>query len=54
MLKGPAARGVAIGACGSCMDARGYDDADLADGVTRSSMAQLAAWTIEADSVVTF
>ncbi|OGO51704.1 MAG: hypothetical protein A2V84_06580 [Chloroflexi bacterium RBG_16_70_13] len=54
MLKSLAKRGAQIGACGSCMDARGYADADLADGVSRSSMTQLAEWTIEADKVITF
>jgi len=54
MLKGLTSRGVEVGACGSCMDARGYGDADLAEGVLRSSMAQLAAWTLEAERLVTF
>ncbi len=54
MLKGLTGKGVEIGTCGSCMDARGYTDADLAEGICRSSMAQLAAWTLEADKVVTF
>jgi uncharacterized protein involved in oxidation of intracellular sulfur len=54
MLKGLTSRGVAVGACGSCMDARGYGDADLADGVHRSSMAELAAWTLEVERTVTF
>jgi uncharacterized protein involved in oxidation of intracellular sulfur len=54
MLRGLTRRGVEVGACGSCMDARGYRDEDLAPRVCRSSMAQLAAWTLEADKVVTF
>ncbi|MEW5992174.1 MAG: DsrE family protein [Chloroflexota bacterium] len=54
MLRSLVARGTEIGACGSCMDVRGYTDADLLDGVTRSSMTQLADWTTEADRVVTF
>ena len=54
MLKSLTARRTEIGACGSCMDVRGYTETDLAEGVTRSSMAQLAEWTIEADRVVTF
>ena len=54
MLKSLHARGVEVGACGSCMDARGYGDADLAEGVCRSSMPQLAEWTLWADRVVTF
>jgi uncharacterized protein involved in oxidation of intracellular sulfur len=54
MLKSLVARGTEIGACGSCMDVRGYTDADLGDGVARSSMTRLAEWTIEADKVITF
>jgi uncharacterized protein involved in oxidation of intracellular sulfur len=54
MLKGLTSRGVEVGTCGSCMDARGYTDADLAEGISRSSMAQLAEWTLCADKVVTF
>jgi len=54
MLKSLVNRGVEIGACGSCMDARGYAETDLAGGVVRSSMTRLAEWTIEADKVVTF
>ncbi len=54
MLRGLTSRGVDVGACGSCLDARGYADADLAEGVARSSMAQLAEWTLWADRVVTF
>jgi uncharacterized protein involved in oxidation of intracellular sulfur len=54
MLKGLTTRGVDVGTCGSCMDARGFTDADLADGICRSSMTQLAAWTLEADKIVTF
>lgn len=53
MLKGLTSRGIEVGACGSCMDARGYTDADLAEGVSRSSMPQLAAWTLEADKLIT-
>jgi uncharacterized protein involved in oxidation of intracellular sulfur len=54
MLKSLVARGTEIGACGSCLDVRGYADTDLAEGVTRSSMAELAEWTIEADKVISF
>jgi uncharacterized protein involved in oxidation of intracellular sulfur len=49
MIKGLTSRGVSVGACGTCMDARGCSEADLAEGVHRSSMAELAAWTLEAD-----
>ena len=54
MLKGLVGRGVAISACGTCLDARGLTEGDLADGIHRSSMAELAEWAIAADRVVTF
>lgn len=43
-----------IALCGSCMDARGLKEAELIDGAKRSSLAQLADWTIEASKVLTF
>lgn len=54
MLKGLTGRGVPVGACGSCLDARGCTEADLAPGICRSSMGQLAEWTVWADKVITF
>lgn len=54
MLRGLAAKEVPIGACGTCLDARGMIDADLLAGAHRSSMAELTAWTLWADKVVTF
>jgi len=40
--------------CGTCMDARGLDDAALLAGAHRSTMDELAAATIEADKVLVF
>jgi uncharacterized protein involved in oxidation of intracellular sulfur len=54
LLHGVSARSGEIGVCGSCMDARGLADADLAKGCARSSMAQLAAWTGWTDKVIVF
>jgi uncharacterized protein involved in oxidation of intracellular sulfur len=54
MLKGCTVKGVAIGACGTCMDARGMADEPLIDGIHRSTMAELASWTIWADKVIVF
>jgi uncharacterized protein involved in oxidation of intracellular sulfur len=54
MLKGLAPREIALGACGTCIDARGMTDEPLVKGVHRSSMAELTAWTIWADKVITF
>jgi uncharacterized protein involved in oxidation of intracellular sulfur len=52
MLRGCAARQATIGACGSCMDARGVTDEELVDGARRSTMAELAEWTVSADRVL--
>lgn len=54
MLRGLATRDVPIGACGTCMDARGATPDDLLPGAHRSSMAELTEWTLWADRVVTF
>ncbi|MBI4501525.1 MAG: DsrE family protein [Gemmatimonadetes bacterium] len=43
-----------IGVCGSCMDARGLADADLAEESRRSSMDELTTWTQWADRVLVF
>lgn len=54
MLRGLARKGVPIAACGTCMDARGMADEPLVEGVHRSNMAELTAWTLEAAKVITF
>ena len=54
MLKNLAPKGIAVGACGTCIDARGMADEALVEGAHRSSMAELTAWTIWADKVITF
>jgi uncharacterized protein involved in oxidation of intracellular sulfur len=51
MLHGCLVRRVEVGACGTCMDARGLTDDLLQPGVRRSSMAELAEWTTWADKV---
>lgn len=40
--------------CGTCMDARGMNDAELIDGARRSTMDELAAATVDADKVLVF
>jgi uncharacterized protein involved in oxidation of intracellular sulfur len=47
-------KGGEIGVCGSCMDARGITDAELADGTRRSSMEELTNWTQASDRVLVF
>lgn len=46
--------GAQCAACGTCMDARGLADADLIEGVHRSTMAELSAWTMAADQVLIY
>jgi len=42
MFKVSARQGVSVGACGSCLEARGIGEEELATGVNRSSMEELA------------
>jgi uncharacterized protein involved in oxidation of intracellular sulfur len=44
----------AVGLCGSCMDARGVDESKLVQGAHRSTLEELADWTLWAEKVVTF
>lgn len=43
MLK-PLVRRGEVGCCGTCMDARGIEEASLVDGARRSTLEQLADW----------
>lgn len=55
MLQGPATRhGVEVGVCGTCMDARGIADGELAEGAKRGTLSQLTEWTVWADKVLAF
>jgi len=54
MLGTVARHGGQIAACGSCMDARGIDQAELMDGSRRGSLDELTQWTLWADKVLVF
>lgn len=54
MAKSVVSKGGGMRACGSCMDARGLGALPLIDGASRSTMSELAQWTVEADKVFTF
>ncbi|MBK9130041.1 MAG: DsrE family protein [Gammaproteobacteria bacterium] len=54
LMLGKITRHSEIGVCGTCLDARGFTDADLAEGAQRSTLAALASWTAEADKVLVF
>lgn len=43
-----------VGICGTCMDARGIADGEVAEGTHRSTLAELAEWTAWADKVLVF
>jgi uncharacterized protein involved in oxidation of intracellular sulfur len=54
MIASAMRHGAEVACCGTCMDARGIDDAHLVDGTRRSTLDELAEWTGWADRVVTF
>lgn len=54
MLRGFVRHGGQIACCGTCLDARGLTEDNLIDNAPRSTMEELAAWTVEADDVLTF
>jgi uncharacterized protein involved in oxidation of intracellular sulfur len=54
MLKSFARHGGHIACCGTCLDARGLTKDHLIAEAPRSSMDELAEWTVAADQVLTF
>jgi uncharacterized protein involved in oxidation of intracellular sulfur len=54
MLRAAIRHGAEVGLCGTCMDARAMGEEQLVDGARRSTLEQLADWTLWADKVVTF
>jgi len=54
MLKSFARHGGHIACCGTCLDARGLAKEHLIDEADRSTIDELAAWTVEADDVLAF
>jgi len=54
LMLGKVLRKGEVGLCGTCMDARGLTEAEVIEGAKRSTLAQLADWTVEADKVLVF
>lgn len=54
MLRSTAAAGAQVGCCGSCLDARGISEGQIAEGAHRSSLDELTQWTAWAEKVITF
>lgn len=49
-----AGRAGRIGVCGTCMDARGISDAELAEPANRSTLDELTTWVQWADRTLVF
>ncbi len=54
LMLGKVLRKGEVALCGTCMDARGITEAEVLEGARRSTLAQLADWTAEADKVLVF
>ena len=54
MLQAVHRRGFEIGVCGTCMDARGIAETELADSAKRGTLEQLTDWTLWADKTLVF
>ena len=54
MLKSVLNKGGKVKSCGGCCDARGIQPSQFIEGIEKSNMKEFAAWTVEADKVLTF
>ena len=54
MLSSAARHGAEIGRCATCMDARGITDTMIVPDARRSSLEEVADWTLWADRTLTF
>ena len=54
MLKSVTLRGGLVGVCGTCMDARGIGEGELAQDCRRSTLEELTDWTLWAGKVLVF
>jgi uncharacterized protein involved in oxidation of intracellular sulfur len=54
LLSSAARHGAEIGLCATCMDARGVTDTMIVPDARRSSLDEVADWTLWADRTLTF
>jgi len=54
MLTAVLRRGAEVGLCGTCMDARAIEESKLVEGTRRSTLEELADWTLWADKALVF
>ncbi|TKK91342.1 hypothetical protein FDA94_00610 [Herbidospora galbida] len=52
MIRGLVSKNAEVGSCGTCLDARGINEDSVARGTHRSSMKELATWTMWADRTI--
>ena len=54
LMLGKIVRKGEVALCGTCMDARGMTETEMMEGAKRSTLAELAERTIQADKVIVF
>ena len=54
LMLGKVLRKGEVALCSTCMDARGLREDEVIEGARRSTLAQLADWTVDADKVLVF
>lgn len=54
LMLGKVLRHGQVALCGTCMDARGMADSEIAAGAKRSTLAELVDWTAAADKVLVY
>ena len=54
MLRAVTRRGGEVGVCGTCMDARGMAESELAEGTHRATLDELTDWTIQSERLLVF
>lgn len=54
MIRNVTGKEAEVGVCGTCMDARGIAETELAEGTHRSTLEQLANWAQWAEKTLVF
>lgn len=54
LMLGKVVRKGELALCGTCMDARAMREDEMIEGAVKSTLAQLADWTAQADKVLVF
>ena len=54
MLKALSQRDAQVGVCGTCLTARGISSEEMTEGSHRSSLNELADWSLWADKIIVF